>query len=115
MNERWTKLTRTLHRALIVGAFLGELVTLLELYVQTLLAPGPLNAVAIVIIALFGIVSCAFAYLSSSLFRDPADTKRLRLTQIIVKPPFVVWIAAVVIISFQLANGLIMVYLANRK
>jgi magnesium-transporting ATPase (P-type) len=98
-----------------VGAFLGELVTLLELYVLTLLAPGPFNAVAISMIGLFGAVSCALAYFSSSLFRNPADMKHLRLVQIIAKPPFVIWIVTVVIISFQLANGLTMIYLANRK
>jgi hypothetical protein len=108
-------LTKTLHQAMKVGAFLGELITLFELYSQTLLVPGPFNAVAFAIIGLFGIVSCALAYLSSSLFRDPTDMRRLRLIQIIAKPPFVVWIVVVVIISFQLANSLIMIYLANRK
>lgn len=57
-----------------VGAFLVELVALLELYVLTLLAPGPFNAVAITMVGLFGIVSCASAYLSSSLFKNPVDT-----------------------------------------
>ena len=115
LKEQRTKLTKTLHQAMKLGAFLVELVTLLELYVLILLAPGPFNAVAITMVSLFGIASCSLAYFSSSLFRNPADTQRLRLTQVIVKPPFVVWIVAVVIISFQLANGLIMVYLANRK
>ena len=108
-------MTKTLHRAMLAGALLGEFVTLLELYVQILLAPGPFNAVAIAIIGLFGAVSCAFAYFSSSLFRDPADTKRLRLIQVMAKPPFVIWIVVVVIILLQLANSLIMVYLANKK
>jgi len=101
-------LTKTLRQAVKVGAFLGELVTLLELYVQTLLAPGPFNTEAITTIGLLATVSCAFAYLSSSLFRyQAADTKPLRLRQVIAKPPFVVWIVVVVIISVQLANGLI--------
>ena len=108
-------MTKTFHRAVKVGAFVCELVTLLELYVLILLAPGPFNAMAIFMIGLFGTVSCALAYFSSSLFRNPAEMKRLRLLQIIAKPPFVVWIIVVVIISFQLANGLIMVYMANRK
>lgn len=99
----------------MVGALLGEFVTLLELYVQTLLAPGPFNTAAIAVIALFGTGSCAFAYFSSSLFKDPADTNRLRLIQIIAKPPFVVWIVVVAIILLQLANGLIMVYLVHGK
>jgi hypothetical protein len=107
--------TKTLHQAMKVGAFLGELFTLLELYVLILLAPGPFNRVAITMTGLFGTVSCGLAYFSSSLFRDPADTKRLRPVQIMVKPPFVVWIVTVVIILFQLANGLIMIRLANRK
>jgi hypothetical protein len=98
-----------------VGAFLGELFALLELYVQTLLVPGHFNAVAFSIIGLFGTVSFALAYFSSSLFRNPADMKRLRLIQIIAKPPFIVWITVVVIILLQLADGLIMLYLANRK
>lgn len=100
---------------MMIGALIGELVTLLELYVQTLLAPGSFNAFAIFIIALCGIVSCAFAYLSSSLFRNATNTKRLRLIQIIAKPPFVIWIIVVVIILVQLANGLFMVYLSNKK
>jgi len=99
----------------MVGAFLGELVFLLEFYVLTLLAPGPFNAVAIAMIGFFGIISCALAYFSSSLLRDPADTKRLRPIQIVAKPPFIVWIVVVVITSLQLANGLIMVHLASRK
>jgi hypothetical protein len=71
--------------------------------------------VAFSIIGLFGTVSFALAYFSSSLFRNPADMKRLRLIQIIAKPPFIVWITVVVIILLQLADGLIMLYLANRK
>jgi magnesium-transporting ATPase (P-type) len=85
------------------------------LYSATLLAPVPFDALRISVIGLLAAVSCALAYFSSSLFRNPADTKRLRLIQIIAKPPFVVWIVAVVIISFQLANGLYMLYLVNRK
>lgn len=108
-------MTKTLRQAMKVGAFVGELFTLLELYVLILLAPGPVNAVAISMIGLLGTVSCALAYFSSSLFGVSADMKRLRPIQIIAKPPFVVWIVVVVIISFQLANGLFMVYLANKK
>ena len=108
-------MTKTVQQAMKVGAFLVELVTLLELYVLMLLAPGPFNGVAITMVGLFGIISCGSAYFSSSLFRNPVDTQRLRLTQIIVKPPFVFWIVAVVIIMIQLANSLIMIHLANRK
>jgi hypothetical protein len=97
------------------GTFLVELAALLELYVLVLLAPGSFNAVAITMVGLFGVVSLGSAYVSSSLFRNRVHTQRLRLTQIIIKPPFVVWIVAVVIILFQLANSLIMVHLANRK
>ena len=108
-------MTKTLHQAMKVGAFLGELFMLLELYVLILLAPGPFNAVAIFMVGLFGTLSCALAYFSSSLFRNPAEMKRLRLIQIMAKPPFVVWIVVVVIISFQLGDSLIMIYLANGK
>lgn len=98
-----------------IGCFLGELCTLPMLYSATLLAPVPFDALRISMIGLLAAVSCAFAYFSSCRFKDAADVRRLRLTQIIAKPPFVVWIVAVVIILFQLANSLIMVYLASRK
>jgi len=107
--------TKTLHQVMKIGTLLVELFFLLELYSLTLLVPGTFNAVAFSIIGFFAIASCALAYLSSSLFRNTEDTKRLRLTQIIAKPPFVVWIVVVVIISFQLANGLYTLYLVNRK
>ena len=104
-----------MHRTILVGALLAELFTLLELYVQTLLIPGPFNAKAITIIGFFSIASFAFAYYSSSLFRNPEGTKRLRIIQLIVKPPFVVWIVIVAIILLQLVNGLIMIHIANGK
>ena len=108
-------MTKTLHQAMKVGAFLGELFALLELYVLVLLAPGSFNAQSVAMIGFFGIVSCAFAYFSSTRFDDQADMKRLPLTRIIAQPPFVVWIAAVLIILFQLTIDLRMVHLANRK
>jgi len=85
------------------------------LYSAILLAPFPFNAVRISLVGFGAAVSCAFAYFSSSRFTDPASTKRLPLRQIIGKPLFVVWITAVVIITLQLADGLYMLYLVNRK
>ena len=53
-------MAKAVRQAAKVGAFLGELVTLLELYVLTLLAPGPFNSVAIAMIGFFGTASCAY-------------------------------------------------------
>lgn len=85
------------------------------LYSATLLAPVPFGFARISVIIVIAAASFALAYSSSSRFKSPAEAKPLRFKQVIARPPFVIWIVVVVIISFQLANGLIMVYLANRK
>jgi hypothetical protein len=95
--------------------FLCELCILPMLYSAALLAPVPFNTLRIGIIGSLALVTCALAYYSGSRFKPPTDKKRLRLTQIMVKPPFVVWITAVAIIMAQLMDGLYMLYLVNKK
>jgi hypothetical protein len=85
------------------------------LYSATLLAPVPFGFVRIGSIIFFAAASCTFAYLASTGFKSPTETRSPSLKQVILKPPFVIWIIAVVIISLQLAEGLLMVYLANKK
>jgi len=97
------------------GGLLGELCTLPMFYSATLLDPFPFDWARISAVGLTGGVSCAFAYLSSSRFRGSTDTKRLRLIQIIAKPPFVVWITVFGIIALQLTSGLAMLYQANKR
>ena len=103
------------HHSVKWGSFLGELCALLMLYSAVLLMPGSFNWVAITMIGFIASVSCAFAYFSSSRFKDPANIKRLRLRQVICKPPFVVWFTVVGVILLQLGDGLYMLYLVNKK
>jgi len=84
------------------------------LYSATLLAPIPFGFERIGIIAFLATASCACAYLASSRFKQLPRTERLPFKQILIKPPFIVWITVVVIISVQLANGLYIDYLANK-
>jgi len=97
------------------GAFLCEICMLPMLYSATLLAPVPFGFVRITSIVLVAAASYAFAYLASSHFKSPAETRHLSFKQVIAKPPFLIWITVVVIITLQLASGLLMVYLENQK
>lgn len=85
------------------------------LYSAVLLDPFPYDWSRIGAVASTVVFSGVFAYLSSSRFKIPGDIKRLRLIQILAKPPFVVWITIVVIIMLQLINRLAILYLANKK
>ncbi len=96
------------------GAFLCEILLFPSLYSATLLAPIAWGFARIGSIIFVAAASCAFAYMASSRFKSPLETKRLSFKQVIAKPPFVVWITVVAIITLQLANGLYMVYLANQ-
>jgi len=78
------------------------------LYSATLLAPVPWGLIRISCILFTAAASCALAYLASSHFKNPAETKHLLFKQLIAKPPFIIWIIAVVIIALQLASGLVM-------
>ena len=97
------------------GALLCEICMLPMLYSATLLAPVPFGFARISVIVLIAVASFALAYASSSRFKSSAETKPLRLRQAIAKPPFIIWIVAVVVIAFQLGNALLMISLANQK
>jgi hypothetical protein len=97
------------------GAFLGEICVLPMLYSAVLLDPFPYDWSRISAVALTAVVSCMLAYLSSSQFRNPGEINRLRLTQILAKPPFVVWITIIAIIALQLANRLMMLISVGKK
>ena len=108
-------MTNLTHHFIKWGGFLCEICTLPMLYSATLLDPFPFDAARISAIGLTAAVSCACAYFSSSRFKDSADTKSLGPIKIISKPPFVVWLTVVVIIALQLTNGLVMMYLVNKR
>jgi hypothetical protein len=85
------------------------------LYSATLLAPVPFGFARISVIVLIAAASFALAYESSSRFKSPAETTPLRFKQVIAKPPFVIWIVAVVVIAYQLGNASLILSLANKK
>jgi hypothetical protein len=97
------------------GALICEICMLPMFYSATLLAPIPFGFARISVIVVIAVASFALAYASSSRFKNPAETEPLRFRQVIVKPPFVLWIIVVVVIAFQLGNGLLMLSLANKK
>jgi hypothetical protein len=103
------------HKLVKWGAFLGELFILLMLYSATLLAPIPFGFLRVTNILLFASASCALAYFASSRQEGYVKIKRLSFKQVVSKLPFVVWIAVVAVIMLQLAGGLLMAYLANRR
>jgi hypothetical protein len=88
---------------------------LLMLYSATLLAPIPFGLVRIGCILFTAAASCALAYFTSSRLESSLESKHLSLSQVIVKPPFIVWGVVVVIIFLQLANGLLTVYWTTKK
>jgi uncharacterized membrane-anchored protein len=85
------------------------------LYSAALLAPIPFGLVRIGVIVVVAAASFALAYVSGSRFKNSKETKSLRFKQVIVKPPFIVWLAVVAIITFQFASDSLMIYLANKK
>jgi hypothetical protein len=97
------------------GAFLCELLTLPMLYSATLFAPVPFGLARVGSIVLSAAASLAFAYFASSHLEGPEEDKHLSFKRVIFKPPLIIWILVVVIIMLQLASGLMMVYLANKK
>ncbi|WP_188757836.1 hypothetical protein [Edaphobacter acidisoli] len=103
------------HRLVKWGAFLCEICMLPMLYSATLLAPIPFGFVRSSGIVFAAAASFAFAYLASSRFGRSAEANRLSFKQIILKPPFVIWILAVAVITLQLMSALLMVYLSSRK
>lgn len=103
------------HRLVKWGAFLVELCLLLMLYTATLLAPIEFGFIRIGIALVLLIASCGLAYLASFRLDRPAEINHYSFKQVIVKPPFVVWIVVVSIILLELANGLVMTYLANKR
>ena len=103
------------YRLIKWGTFLVELCLLLMLYSATLLAPIPFGFIRIGTALVLAIASCGLAYFASSRLERPAEMKHYSFTQVIFKPPFVVWIVVVTIILLQLANGLLIAYSASRR
>lgn len=103
------------HKLLTLGMVLCELCLLLMLYSATLLAPVPFGFVRIGCILMLAAASCAFAYFAGSRLASSVETEQVRLKRVLSKPPFIIWVIVAVVIVVQLANGLFMVYLANRK
>jgi len=103
------------YRSIKWGALLGEICMLPMLYSAALLAPVPFGFARISEIVVIAVASFALAYASSSKFKNPAETEPLRFKRVIAKPPFVIWIVAVVVIVFQLGNALLRLSLANQK
>lgn len=98
------RLTMVAYHLIKWGGLLCELCILPMLYSAVLLDPFPYDLSRIAAVALTAAVSCAFAYLSSSHFKPQSDRHRLPLKSVIRKPPFIIWMAVVLIIVLQLTT-----------
>jgi len=102
-------------RSIKLGVILAELCTSAMFYSATLLDPLPFDWVRITSILSTGLISFALAYLASAHFQDTPKASHLTPKQMLLKPPFLIWIAVVVVTTVQLASGLMMGYLANHR
>jgi hypothetical protein len=107
---------RAPYRQLIkLGVIFAELCTLAMFYSATMLDPLPFDWVRVTSILSTGLISCALAYLASDPLQDPAKASDLTRKRMLLKPPFLIWIAVVVVTIAQLASDLMMLYLANHR
>lgn len=104
-----------LYQAIKFGALLCELVVLAMFYSATMLDPLPFDWVRVTAILLTGTVSGGFAYISSVRFHRRAKHNALTWKRLVVKPPFLVWIAAVGLTAIQFLWALNIWFMATRK
>jgi hypothetical protein len=96
-------------------AFLCELVVLAMFYSAAMLAPVPFDWERITAILLTATVSGTFAYISSSGFPSRAKCETFTWKRLVLKPPFLIWIAALGFTGIQFLWALNMYLMATKK
>jgi hypothetical protein len=104
-----------LRRLTMFGALLCELIVLVMFYSATMLDPLPFDWVRITSILVTGAISGAFAYVSSSSLSGRAKREALTWKQLVIRPPFIIWIVAVGFTAVQFLGALNMWLMATKK
>jgi hypothetical protein len=96
-------------------AFVCELVVLGMFYSATMLDPFPFDWSRVTAILLTGIVSAVLAYISAAGFNRRVKHESRTWKRLVLRPPLLVWVAAVGFTAIQFLWALQMWYLATRR